>query len=119
MGIIACAVLASAGSLVTPFLIGNATDQIVNVVSGDTPSDEGIQAVLWIALVFFLVGLLVTVITNIGGYFGDVMSERMRRSLSGKYYDKLMQLPQHYFDNELTGTAVSYTHLTLPTNREV
>ena len=35
------------------------------------------------------------------------MSERMRQILSNRYFDKLLQLPQRYFDDNLTGTIVS------------
>lgn len=107
VAIVLCALLAAAGALATPFLIGQATDHVVGVVNGKTALEDGIRSVLWIALLFLIIELFVTAADASGGYFGDVMSERMRAILSSRYYDKLMQLPQRYFDNELTGTIVS------------
>ena len=107
LGVVAFTLLTAAGGLVTPFLIGAATDEIVSVVNGDVDASTGLRAVVLLALLLLGVELAGTFSSNIGGYIGDVMSERMRRMLSSRYYDKLMQLPQRYFDNELTGTIVS------------
>lgn len=101
-----CAVVTAAAGLVTPFLIGRATDLIVDAVS----AGEGTSAVGPVALLagaILLSQLLATVVQNIGGYTGDVLSNRIRAILSTRYLDKLLRLPQSWFDEEMTGTIVS------------
>jgi ATP-binding cassette subfamily B protein len=105
--IVALALLSAAGALVTPFIIGRATDEIVAIVGGQLTFEAGVSTVLWLAVAFLAVELVVTAADSSGGYFGDVMSARMRSLLSTRYYNQLLQLPQRYFDNELTGTIVS------------
>jgi ATP-binding cassette subfamily B protein len=107
LGVVVCGLLAAGGALITPFIIGSATDKIVAVVNKTLSMEAGVQAVVLLALAFLAIELAVTIATNIGGYIGDVMSERMRAILSSRYYEKLLQLPQRYFDDELTGTIVS------------
>ena len=65
------------------------------------------RTVVLIAAAVLLAELLNTVISNVGGWFGDVMSNRMRTILSVRYYDKLLHLPQRWFDGEITGTIVA------------
>lgn len=107
IAIVICAVIGAVASLVVPFVIGGATDHIVEIVSGGTEFDQGIITVIWFAIAFLVAELVTVGASAIGGYFGDVMTARMRATMSNRYYDKLLQLPQSYFDNELTGTIVS------------
>ena len=105
--VVVSSMLTAAAALIVPFIIGGATDVVVDAISGDRTESSAITAVLWLAGAFLVVELVSTVISSIGGYFGDVMSARMRTILSTRYYSKLLSLPQRYFDNELTGTIVS------------
>lgn len=105
--IIVCSVTAAIGTLAVPFIIGAATDVIVDVVNGRVALADGLVATMWFAAAFLVAELAVTLITSVGGWFGDLMSERMRQILSNRYFDKLLQLPQRYFDDNLTGTIVS------------
>lgn len=103
---IAIVISATAMSLInlaTPFLIGRATDTVI----GGSDTSETITRVVWFAVAILGAQLLGTVLKSIGGYWGDVMSVKMRAILSSRYYDKLLRLPQKYFDNELSGTIVS------------
>lgn len=105
--IVICSVGTALAGLVVPFVIGAATDAIVAAVDGKTTLEEGLRTTLFFALAFLLAELAGTLISSIGGWFGDVMSARMRQILSNRYFDKLLQLPQRYFDDNLTGTIVS------------
>ncbi|MFD2674657.1 ABC transporter ATP-binding protein [Gulosibacter bifidus] len=107
IAIVVCAVIGAIAGLVVPFLIGAATDHIVAVANGKTPFEQGIVTVIWFAVAFLIAEIFAVIASAIGGYFGDVMSARMRATMSNRYYDKLLQLPQSYFDDELTGTIVS------------
>ena len=102
--IVASGVLVAATGLAVPFIVKAATDEVVASMSG---AGGGVPAVLWLAFLLLLVDLANTLITNLGGYLGDVMAIRMRSILSRNYFEKLLRLPQRYFDSELTGTIIS------------
>ncbi len=102
--IVASGVLVAATGLAVPFIVKAATDEVVAAMSG---AGGGVPAVLWLAFLLLLVDLANTVVTNVGGYLGDVMSVRLRSILSRNYFEKLLRLPQRYFDSELTGTIIS------------
>lgn len=103
LGIVISSVLMTLTSLVTPFVIGRATDEVIAIVGG---TGGALRVVVWLAVALLVAELLNTVLTNIGGYLGDTMTAELRRVLSLRYYEKLLGLPQRYFDNELTGTIV-------------
>ena len=105
--IIVCSVLTAGAGLAVPFLIGHATDTVAAAVGGGTGTGTAVRTVLLIAGAVLVAELAVTVIANVGGWFGDVMSNRMRTILSVRYYDKLLHLPQRWFDGEITGTIVA------------
>lgn len=107
-GIIAIsAILVSLASIVLPFIFGRATDVVAAAVSGAEPTNTAIRMIVWLAVGILVAELVNTVFTNVGGYFGDIMSNRMRTILSTRYYRKLLSLPQSWFDTELTGTIIS------------
>ncbi|MDO4897864.1 MAG: ABC transporter ATP-binding protein [Rothia sp. (in: high G+C Gram-positive bacteria)] len=105
VGIIICAVLTSATSLLAPFIISGAADTVVNHVNGSTPATG--TTIFWFALAYLGSQLFNVLLTNVGGYLGDVMSQKMRTLLSTRYFEKLLSLPLSYFDTELTGTIIS------------
>ncbi|MEJ6543639.1 ABC transporter ATP-binding protein [Brachybacterium paraconglomeratum] len=107
IAIIVCSVLTAAAALAVPFLIGHATDTVAGAVGGQTPTSAAVRAVVLIAAAVLVAELFNTVVSNVGGWFGDVMSNRMRTILSVRYYDKLLHLPQRWFDGEITGTIVA------------
>ena len=103
-GIVACSVAGAATSLLTPFIIKSATDYVVAANQGQR---SGIATVVWLAAALLAADLTNTLLTNIGGYLGDTMAAKLRATLSGKYFAKLLTLPQRYFDGELTGTVIN------------
>ncbi|GAA4528430.1 ABC transporter ATP-binding protein [Brachybacterium paraconglomeratum] len=105
--IIVCSVLTAVAGLAVPFLIGHATDTVAGAVGGQGETSTAVRTVILIAAAVLAAELAVTVISNVGGWFGDVMSNRMRTILSVRYYDKLLHLPQRWFDGEITGTIVA------------
>ncbi|MBU5180577.1 ABC transporter ATP-binding protein [Cutibacterium acnes] len=48
-----------------------------------------------------------SLLTNVNGWLGDIMSAKMRPILSTRYFSKLLELPQSWFDEELTGSITS------------
>ncbi|UFU05681.1 ABC transporter ATP-binding protein [Ruania halotolerans] len=110
VGIMIAAAVVTATGLAVPFITGRATDVIVNAVGGSGGEDvvgATIRTVLLLAAALLLAELVDTLVSNVGGYWGDVMSAKMRTILSTRYFEKLLALPQRYFDNELTGTIVA------------
>lgn len=105
--IVVGSVFVTAANIVVPFIIGRATDVAVAAVNGNTAVSAAVTSVLWLAAAFLMVDVLSTVASSIGGYYGDVMSQKMKAILSVRYYEKLLTLPQSYFDSELTGTITS------------
>lgn len=106
LAVIVCAVLSAAAGLATPFLIGRATDVIVNAVN-DGRGPQALPTLALLAGAILLTELIEGILHNLGGYSGDVLSNRIRAVLSTRYLDKLLRLPQDWFDSEMTGTIVS------------
>ncbi|MEA5154567.1 ABC transporter ATP-binding protein [Raineyella sp.] len=103
LGIVASSLLMSVTALVTPFIIGRATDEVVAIAGGHGGT---VRTIVLLALGLLVAELLNTVLTNVGGYLGDTMTARLRQILSVRYFEKLLGLPQRYFDNELSGTII-------------
>lgn len=106
VGIVICSLIATAASLVTPFVLKAATDTVVDVVQGTTV-DGVVTTVVWLAVALLVADLVSSTVQNIGGYLGDVMAARMRQILSTRYFAKLLGLPQRYFDDQVTGSIIS------------
>ncbi|MGJ9631974.1 ABC transporter ATP-binding protein [Actinotignum sp. GS-2025c] len=100
-------ILVTAGTIVAPFVLGAATDTAVAAVSGSLEVDVAVRRVILLAGAFLAIDFFSTTIDSLGGYAGDLMSQKMRSILSVRYFDKLLTLPQDYFDRELTGTITS------------
>lgn len=105
--IVVAALLTTVMGILIPFLIGAATDTATEAVAKHLTSGEALTKIMWIALWIFVAFMAGAVLQNIGGYFGDVMGNRLRTMLSIRYYDKLLSLPQRWYDDELTGTIVA------------
>lgn len=103
-------VLMSVSALATPFLIKAATDLMVAALQ---TGNSDISGVVWLAFWLLVVDVLHTLFTNWGGYYGDVMSAKLKKQLSERYYDHLLKLPQGYYDHELTGTIINRLNRTI------
>jgi ATP-binding cassette subfamily B protein len=66
-----------------------------------------VRHVVLLAFAIFGLELAANLFSNLGGYFGDQMAERLRRHLSRNYFDHLLALPQIYFDRELSGKIIN------------
>lgn len=104
IGITLTTLIATAAGLATPFLIKEATDLVVEATQG---GEADVSSAIVIALLLFVFDIGGFIVRNIGGYLGDMMSEKLRVQLSVRYYDQLLRLSQSYYDNEFTGTIIS------------
>ncbi|MDO5094812.1 MAG: ABC transporter ATP-binding protein [Propionibacteriaceae bacterium] len=104
VGVVIGAIAISATTLLVPFIIARATDTVVGMVQGGPGTIGGL---LWLALWLLAASLANSILTNVTGYWGDVLAARLRVILSQRYFDKLLRLPLRYYDDELTGTIIS------------
>ena len=107
LGIVLSSVAITLTALLVPFIVKTATDRVVEVVRSGGHTDADVRAILLLAVALLATDLTNTLLSNVGGYWGDVTAVRMRRILSSRYYAKLLSLPQRYFDRELTGTVIN------------
>jgi ATP-binding cassette subfamily B protein len=87
-----------------PLFVKGAIDQITKAI-GHGHAD--VKLVALFAILIFITDVAQTFFSNIGGYFGDMMSTKLQRLFSLRYYEHLLRLPQHYFDKELTGKIIN------------
>ena len=95
--------LAGIGQL-APLFTKSAVDQVTNVLEG---GQANIKLVALFAFLIFLTDLGQTVFSNISGYYGDILSIKVQRTMSERYYKHMLSLPQSYFDAALTGTIIN------------
>lgn len=85
----------------TPMLTGWAIDAMKQGTGVD------VSYVAWLAVGIFVLDFGGTIVSNINGYWGDQMSAKLQKLLSARYYDHILDLPQKYFDTELSGKIIN------------
>ncbi|MGH7196595.1 MAG: ABC transporter ATP-binding protein [Candidatus Saccharimonadales bacterium] len=103
-------VLLALANQVTPFVVKGAADIVVGIISGQPP-DYWLG--FWLATAFLASDVAVTLFSNWGGYYGDIMAAKLKKQLSERYYQHLFSLPQSYYDQELTGTIINRLNRTI------
>lgn len=93
-----------------PLIVKQAVDAITHATATGT---FDVSKVIWLAVALLAVDFSMTLLQNITGYLGDVMSEKMRRQLSIRYYEHLLSLSQSYYDQELTGKIINRLNRTI------
>lgn len=88
-------------NVMLPFLSGRAIDQI------RLGSGANVGHLVWLAIAIFAIDFTVSLISNINGYYGDVLSEKLQKLLSTRYYQHILSLQQKYFDQELSGKIIN------------
>ncbi len=97
-------ILIAAMSQLQPLFTKGAIDQITKLLGG---GQANVKLVALFAALIFLTDLGQTIFGNIGGYLGDLLAIKLKQFMSLRYYQHLMDLPQTYFDSELTGTIIN------------
>lgn len=103
-------VLLALANQVVPFVIKAATDLVVASLHG-APVDYPL--IMWLAGATFASDIAATLLSNWGGYYGDIMSAKLKKLLGERYYKHLMDLPQSYYDGELTGKIINRLNRTI------
>jgi ATP-binding cassette subfamily B protein len=91
-------------ALVAPILSKFIVDEIVARVSGEGGDVNRLITLIVIAFGMNLLGLVTTTISE---RIGDHFAGRIRKFLTEKFYDKVLTLPQSYFDSEVSGKIVN------------
>src|SRR5438270_771488 len=91
-------------SQMQPLLTKAAIDEITKLVHG---GHADITLVAIFALLLFLTDVAGTLLSNFGGYIGDMLSIKLQRFMSERYYQHVLSLPQKYFDAELSGKIIN------------
>lgn len=103
-------VLLALSNQIVPFVVKAVADLVTNAIHGQQPN---YGEAIWLAVALFGADVAGTLLSNWGGYYGDIMSAKLKKQLSERYYEHLLTLPQSYFDNELTGTIINRLNRTI------
>ena len=91
-------------SQLQPLFTKAAIDQITKLIGG---GHANVRLVATFAVAIFLTDVGQTLISNISGYLGDMMSIRLQQLMGERYYRHVLGLSQHYFDTELSGKIIN------------
>lgn len=90
--------------LVAPILSKSIVDQIVAKIQLNQGSSERL---IFLIVIAFGANLLSLIISTISDRMGDHFAGRLRKFLTEKFYDKVLRLPQAYFDSEVSGKIIN------------
>ncbi len=96
--------LSSLLQLVAPILSKFIVDEIVNKIQLNKGSTERLIALIIFAFGANFLGLIINTISD---RLGDHFAGRLRKFLTEKFYDKVLRLPQSYFDSEISGKIIN------------
>lgn len=91
-------------NLVAPILSKFIVDEIVQRIQHAKGSIERLIALIIIAFGANFLGLAINTISD---RLGDHFAGKLRKFLTEKFYDKVLRLPQSYFDSEISGKIVN------------
>lgn len=94
----------SALALVAPVLSKSIVDQIVARLQSKGGNMQDLILLIVLSFAANLLGLLLTTLSN---RIGDHFAGRLRKFLTEKFYDKVLTLPQSYFDSEVSGKIIN------------
>ncbi|MFA9288460.1 MAG: ABC transporter ATP-binding protein [Weeksellaceae bacterium] len=103
-GLAALIVVSSSLALAGPLLSKLVVDEIVGQTQGTGGDMNRLFMLIGITLGMNLLSLITTVVTE---RLGDHFQGRIRQFLTEKFYDKVLTLPQGYFDGEISGKIVN------------
>jgi ATP-binding cassette subfamily B protein len=88
----------------TPFIFKFIVDGLVKTNHGQPVP---LSYFWWLLGLILAVNLIVTIIDNIQGFFGDILGAKLNTLLSQRYYNHILTLPLEYYDNEVAGKITS------------
>ena len=97
-------VIGSALELVAPILSKYIVDDIVAKIQ-QKPTD--LTHLVFLIIIAFAASLLAHGFTVITNRLGDHFNGKLRKFLTERFYEKVLSLPQSYFDTEISGKIVN------------
>lgn len=105
VAILAVLILLSATlGLIAPIISKFIVDEIVSKVQGNGGDLTRLIILIVIAFASNLLGLISSTLSD---RIGDHFAGRIRKFLTERFYDKVLTLPQSYFDSEMSGKVVN------------
>jgi ATP-binding cassette, subfamily B, bacterial len=104
IGVSLLTILLAIMSQLQPLLTKGAIDQITKIAGG---GHADVTLVAIFAVLMFVTDVSQTLLSNVSGYLGDILSTRIQQTMSQRYYEHLLSLPQSYFDAELSGKIIN------------
>ena len=96
--------LSSSLALVAPVLSKFIVDEIVAQIQSE---GGDIERLIFLIILAFVMNFLSLAITTVSDRVGDHFGGRIRKFLTERFYDKVLKLPQSYFDSEVSGKIVN------------
>lgn len=90
--------------LVAPVLTKFIVDEIVLQVSRGEGNINRLAILVGLTFFASLIGIVIASVSN---RLGDHLAGRLRRYLTELFYEKILSLPQSYFDSEISGKIVN------------
>lgn len=96
--------------LTTPLLSKFIVDEIISKIQGHSGE---INKLIFLVFLAFLANLLNITLTALTERQGDKFASRLRKFLTEKFYDKILTLPNTYFDSKLSGKMINQLNRSL------
>lgn len=97
-------VVSSLLQIIAALLLKFIVDQIVLKVEG---KGGDMQTLIWLIVTAFAVSMASLIATVVSNRLGDHFAGRLQKFLTEKFYDKVLTLPQAYFDSEISGKIIN------------
>lgn len=105
LAVITFLIVVTAGlELATPLVSKSIVDQIVAQMASKSSKPQILFGLIGLMFGLNLAGIIVS---GISDRLGDHFAGRQRKLLTEKFYDKVLALPQAYFDSEISGKIVN------------
>lgn len=96
--------LTSILQLGTPIVSKFIVDDIVARIQGENGS---VQRLIFLIILAFVINFLAVVVSSISNRLGDHFAGKLRKFLTDKFYEKVLTLPQSYFDSQVSGMIIN------------
>jgi len=111
--VIALLIVASSTlELLPPILSKFIVDEIVKQIQTE---DGSLSRLILLMVITFALSLTSTILTTASNRLGDHFAGKLRKFLTEKFYDKVLTLPQSYFDSEISGKIVNQLNRAIQT----
>ncbi|HUD44067.1 MAG TPA: ABC transporter ATP-binding protein [Patescibacteria group bacterium] len=91
-------------SLVSPIISKFIVDDIVSHLQNKSGNMNNL---IFLIALTFIINLLGIIASSLSDRLGDHFAGQIRRFLTEKFYDKVLTLPQSYFDSEVSGKIIN------------